>query len=502
MAVMLDLRYAVRSLWRMPMFTAAALVSLTLGIATSSTVFSLVDAAIFRLPAFAEADRLTVLNITQRTPLEGELRLRWSWPRFQMLHQAVRSFDAVASSSNAVVTITGVEDPEPLPIEIVSSRYLSVMRAPLASGLGFADSEEQAGTAAPLVVIGHDLWQRRFGGAQDVVGRIMELNGVALTVVGVAARDFRGVSGLAHAWIPATIAPQVTYPDYLTTNQNFITVVGRLRSGVTFESARAELGVVGRQIHAAQPSDADSPLDEFSASLMTLNDARVDVVTRRSLLLLAGAVGVLLIIACANVASLLLGRAAARRREIAIRVATGAGRGRIVRQLLVEAIVLAAVAGAFGLLIAAWAMPAVRIPPTLSRGRNFYGAVGEFATPAMDWRVLVFTVAICACTVLIFGLVPALRATRIDLVTDLKAGPARAAGAGHRPGLREIAVALQVALAVGGLIVGCGLLLTSYVRLRQTPIGFDPDRLLTFMIRPSEVALRPECCAGAARSRA
>lgn len=486
MTILPDLRYAIRSLGRVPVFTAAAVVSLALGIATSTTVFSLVDAAILRPPPFPEPDRLMLLNTTQRTAAEGELRLRWSWPRFQLLDRSAGSFEGIASSSNVVLTISGGDAPEPLPVEIVSRRYLSVMGASLALGHGFGVSEDLPGAASPLVILGYDLWQRRFQGAPDVVGRVVVLNGVGMTVAGVAAPGFAGVSGLARAWIPAAIAPRVNYRDYLTTNQNFITVIGRLRRDVTEDAARAELHLLGQRIHAEQPSEVDSPEDRFSATLMTLNQARVDVVTRRALLLLAGAVGVLLLIACANVASLLLGRAAARRREIATRLAIGASRARLVRQLLIESGVLAVASGAFGLVVAAWAMAAVRIPPTVARGRNFFGAVGEFATPAMDWRVLGFTVLVCGCTVLLFGLVPALRATRTDLVADLKAGAPRYAGSG-RLGLREIAVALQLALSLV-LMVGCGLLLTSYTRLREVRLGFEPAHLLTFMLRPSEIA--------------
>ena len=485
-----DFRYAVRSLRRTPTFTVAAVVSLALGIATTTTVFSLVDAAIFRPPPFAGADRLTVLNITQQSPSEGELRLRWSWPRFQLLERSVHSFDGLASSSNVVVTMTGAGEPQPLPVEIVSWRYLNLMQAPLVLGAGFTEQDDVPGASSPLVVLSHELWERRFGGAPEAVGRIVELNGVPLTIAGVAARGFNGVSGLAQAWIPVTAAPRVTYADYLSTNQNFITVLGRLRRGVALSAARAELQAVGQRIDAAQPSERDTPEDWFAATLLTLNDARIDVVTRRAMLLLAGAVGVLLLIACANVASLLLGRAVHRRREIALRLAVGAGRWRLVRQLLVESSVLAALAGALGLGISAWAMAAVRIPPTLARGRNFYGAVGEFATPAMDARVLAFAVAVCACTVLLFGLLPALRATRTDVVTDLKAGGAVVSAGSRRSGLRELVVALQVALAVV-LLVGCGLLLASYVRLRETRLGFDPTRLLTFMVRPSEVTYTP-----------
>jgi putative ABC transport system permease protein len=181
----------------------------------------------------------------------------------------------------------------------------------------------------------------------------------------------------------------------------------------------------------------------------------------------------------------LIGRAAERRREIAIRLAVGSGRARLVRQMLVEGGLIAAAAGALTLIVTAWIMPFLRIPATLARGRNFYGAVGEFATPILDWRLFAFTFTICACTVLLCALLPALRSTRTSIVADLKRGDARSGGTA-RMGLRETMVGLQVALAVM-LLVACGLLLNSYVRIRQTPLGFDPDRLLTFMIRPSEV---------------
>jgi putative ABC transport system permease protein len=284
------------------------------------------------------------------------------------------------------------------------------------------------------------------------------------------------------------MAPRVSYADYLTTNQNFISVVGRLRDGATVEGARSELASVERQL----PSRSDERNERRSATALSLNDARVDPTTRAPMLVLLGSVACLLLLACANVAGLLLGRAVGRRQEIAIRVASGASRARIVRQLLVESALLAFAGGAVGVLAAIPVTSSLGLPSAIWRGRNMYGSLGEFADPRVDVRVLLFAAGVCALTTLVFGLAPALRATRGDLVSALKDGGAGsgASSSGARFELRQVIVGGETALATVLLVAGA-LLASSWLRLENTSGGFDREHLLTFLIRPSEIRYPP-----------
>ena len=485
-----DLKYGVGSLRRTPAFTVMGIATLAIGIGASTTMFGLVHSAMFRSPPFEEVERLVLLNMVQRTPDGPERRLLWSWPRFRLLGSSVRAYDAVASTSSVTLTLTRADDAEPLQAEVVSSRYLSVMRARFTLGRNFTAEDDMQAATQPTVILSHAVWQDRLGAASDVLGRSVVLNVTTFTVIGVTSAGFQGISGVARAWIPAGAASRAVHPSYQTIDDNFITVVGRLREGVRFTEANTELAVIGERIHAAQPVEPDTPRDVFTAAAMTLNDARLDARTARGLWLLAGATLVLLLVACVNVASLLLGRAATRRREIAIRLALGASRSRLVRQLLTESAVIAAIAGVLGAIVGAWATTVIHIPATITRSRGSSAAVGEFALPVVDWRILSFAVVLSACTVVLFGLLPALQATRATIVGDLK-GATSAASAKQsarwkaRFGLREAAVTVQLALSVV-LLMGCGLLLTSYVRLRDTQLGFDSSRMLTFMLRPSE----------------
>lgn len=467
--------------------SVAAVFSIALGVAATTSVFSVVDAALVRSPPFPAADRLAMLFITRQQPNASLERERWSWARSRLLRERATSFSHVASFSLAVLAITSAEsEPEPVNAELVSSSYWATLRVQPLVGRGFTSDEDIGSGAHPVAIVGYDLWRRRFGRDAAIVGKAIGVNGTMLTVVGVAPDAFSGLSGRAQIWIPATMAPRLTYADYLVTNQNFISVIGRLRDGVTMESAHAELAFVGDAIQRALPSASSNPAMRFGATAVSLAEARVDPTTRRPMLLLLAGVACLLLLSCANVAGLLLGRALSRRREIAIRIATGASRGRIVRQLLVESALLAMVGGIIAVLIAVPMANRIVFPTSAARGRNFYGALGEFATPHTDPRVLSFCLLLCALTTLAFGLLPALRATHVDLPRDLKDGAGSGGGGRHlRVTPRQFIVAAEAALAV--VLLSCaGLLVASWRRLDTTDVGFDRTHMLTFLIRPSE----------------
>jgi putative ABC transport system permease protein len=486
--VIRDIRFAWRSLMRARMLSGAAVLSIALGIAATTSVFTVVDAALFRPPPFPAADRLAMLFITRQRPNAPLERARWSWSQTRLLRERATSFSHVASFSLAVLAITSVEsEPEPVNAELVSSTYWPTLGIQPLVGRAFTSDEDVGSGAHPVVIVGYDLWQRRFGRDGAIVGKAIGVNGATLTVVGIAPRGFSGLSGQAQLWIPATMAPRVSYADYLVTNQNFISVVARLRDGVTMDAARAELALLADEAQRAAPRAAIDGATRYGATAMSLTEARIDPTTRRPMLLLLAGVACLLLLSCANVAGLLLGRAVSRRREIAIRIATGASRGRIVRQLLVESALLAATGGVIAVLLAVPIANRIVFPPAASRGRNMYGALSEFATPHTDLRVLSFCLILCALTTIAFGLFPALRATRVDLPRDLKEGAGAGSGDGHRritP--RQLIVGAEAALAV--VLLSCaGLLVASWRRLDATDAGFDRAHLLTFLIRPSDV---------------
>ncbi len=488
-----DVRYSWRSLGRSPALSAAIAGTLAAGVVALTLAFGIVDAAVWRQPPFGDAAHIAVLY-SRRVAPDGTVQSeRWSYPRLQALRKSARSFALVANVSQTTVSVSGNADPEAVPGEIVSSEYFPLLRVAMARGRAFASNEDDAPGRQPVAVLGYDLWQRRFGGDPAVIGKPVTVNGVPLTVVGVAPRGFGGVSDRAEIWFPATMAPSLTYSEYLTTNQNFISLAARLAPGVSLAAANAELATLGARINAELPPNDIAPGETITSAAVSLNDARIDAKTRESLFVLLGAVVLLHLLACANAINLLLGRSAARRKEASLRAALGGSTGRLVRHYGIEALVVAATGGAIGVIIAVWIAPFVSVPANVWFARNFYGTVGAFNAPEGGVRLMLFGVAIAAVSAIVAAFVPAFGLVKLNPMAGLSSGARSASGSGgslRRPSARGVVVALETSLAVL-LVAAAGLMVGSFMRMREADIGIRTDHLLTFWVRPSEVLVTP-----------
>jgi putative ABC transport system permease protein len=455
-----------------------AVLTLALGVGATTTMFSVVYATLLRTPPFADPDGLVVLYNTSHTPRQGLARLRWSMPNTLALRSSTASFEGVASFSGALVTITGNGDPEYIDAEIVSAGYFPVLRVTPIAGRGFHPEEDTVAGGQPVTMISWRLWKRRLAGDPSGVGQTIVVNDVPLTIVGILPDGFAGLTGKADLWLPPPMAARLTYSEYLTTPQNFISVIARLQRDVAVDQANAELSAIGSRFVGNDPE----PGTVWGAMGVPLRDARVDPLLRRAALGLLAAACCVLIIACVNVASLLLARSRIRRREIAVRLAVGAGRGRLVRQLLTEGLIVALSGGILGVAVASWGVDlfAQAAPMVIPSGRNYYGAVGTFGRPSIDPVVLVFAWLVSLGTTLLFALAPALTASRVDLVTALKEDRR---GTGMRNRSLSMLVVVEVAIA-SLLLAASGLLLESFARIQSRRSGFVPDNVLTFWVRP------------------
>ena len=476
-----DLRFGTRQLLQRPGFSAAAIASLALGLGLNTTLFSIVNAVLLRATPVAEPDRLVEIYTG---PSQEYAQLTLSYPDYLDLRSHADTLESVAAHAFVRGILSSGDRPSLVTGETVSDNYFSVLGIPPALGRGFVADEHLTPGAAPVVVIGHGLWQRQFGGRPDVIGQAIQLSGVEYTVVGVAPAPFTGtIPGLpTDFWVPIVMADRLEFSGVQwSTDVNpgatrlerrgsrWLFVKARLASGRSIDEARAQVESLFEQLRAEHPATND----KLIASVVRASDIRfhpmLDGYVRAASAVLLVAVGLVLLIACANVANLLLARGTARQRELAIRSAIGASRGRIVRQLLSEGVVLAGAGGLAGTVLAWWA------------GRALSG-FGTDLLPmpvafdfSIDTTVLFFAFSVSAATALLFGLAPAWSASRLELVPALKAGATGAEATSRARGvtLRDALVVGQLALSVVLLVAGA-LLARGLFTARGTSIGFDP----------------------------
>ncbi len=465
-----DLRFALRGLMRSPAFTAIAVLTLALGIGANTAIFSVVNGVLLRALPYERPERLAMIwGHRNQQPL-AEL----SVPEYWDLRERTRAFAGVAAFADGNLNLTGIGTPERLRAGYFTASTTALLGVAPAVGRGFTAEEDLPG-GPPVVLLSDGLWRRRFGADPKVVGRVLTLDDTPTTVVGVMPPKFQLPSHYAGAprelWAPMQLDPAINRD---VRGWHFLEVIGRLRDGVALETASTETSTLMRGMLAAYPMEYTP---EFDGSATAVSQSVVGDV-RPALLVLLGAVALLLLIACANVAGLLLARSEARQREIALRTALGAGRSRLVRQLLTESLLLAATGGLVGLLLAVWGVQGLVLaaPPSVPR----LDAVG------IDLPVLGYTLGVTLLTGILFGLAPALHAVRGDLTGALTDG-GRAGTAGRgRQRVRQALVTGQVAVALV-LVTGAGLLVQSFLRLRQVDPGFVPEGLLTARVELSPV---------------
>ncbi|MFL6213550.1 MAG: ABC transporter permease [Blastocatellia bacterium] len=459
-----DLRFATRTLVKKPGFTFVLVLALALGIGANTAIFSVVNAVLLRPLPYKDAERL--VWIWETNPKNDIAQESASPPNYNDWKAQNQSFEEMGAFVNTRMTLTGSGEPERYNAAYVTTGFFEVLGVPPQIGRTFTPDEDKP-NSANVIVLSYGLWQRRFGGDPGIIGNAITINGRPFTVVGIMPAEFKHprpeANRQAEMWTPLQV-------DYAKAGRrgDYLGVIARLKPGAAIEQARAEMTTIAAHLEQQYP-DSNS---NWGTIVVPLHERFVGDV-RPVLIVLLGAVGFLLLIACANVANLLLARAAARQKEMAIRTALGARRWRIIRQLLTESVLLAVIGGALGLLLAVWGIEAlIALSP---------GNIPRISEIHVDARVLAFTFGVSLITGVLFGLFPALQAANPNLNETLKEG-GRGTTEGSRSGrARRVLVVAEVALALVPLI-GAGLMVKSFLRLQDVNPGFNPEHVLAIEI--------------------
>jgi len=478
-----DLRYAARSLRKQPGFTAVATLTLAVGIGANTAIYTVIDATMWRSLPFREPDRLMRVSLT-RPPGPNDRSdpqdVVWSYPKYELFRKLQQSFEETALYRPMTLNLTSPGEPQVLEGELVSASYFPLLGVRPELGRAFLPSEDEVPGRDYVAMISHSLWANRFGADASIAGKTIVMSQRTYTIVGVLPPDFRALGGPADVWVPLHTdnSGQLTQAGLHSYQQ-----VARLNPHIPVEQAKAAVSALGPRMEAALPG---SWMKGGGIGARTFNEARIDPLIRESVLILFGAVTFVLLIACANLANLLLARGTTRTREIAIRFAVGATKSRIVRYLLTESLLLAGIGAAVGLLLAdagVFALDAINPinGNALTVGRRLSGlTIMGLNSIHLDGRAVCFTLAIALLTGILFGLAPAFAGARTDVNDALKNSSVRPRGIGIVTG-RSLLVVSEVALTMV-LLAGAGLTLKSFARLIATRSGVDPENVLTVRI--------------------
>ena len=456
-----DLRYGFRMFLKTPGFAAVIVLTLALGIGANTAIFSVVNAVLLRPLPFKDPDRLMV--VLQNDPAKSYYDIGCTPPDFRELKERNRVFDQMAAFYTNDFNLSEGNEPEQFTGAVVSSNLFPLLRVEPALGRSFLGAEEQFGNHR-VVLLAYGLWQRRFGSDRSLTGRLITLNGEKFTVLGVMSPEFQFPNKTVQLWTP--MAFELENPMN-TRGNHFLNVVARLKPAVTEMQAQQDLDRISRQLEQEYKEDAGLNLKVVTLHARSVGDVK------SALLVLLGAVAFVLLISCANVANLLLARSTVRQREMAIRSALGASRGRVIRQMLTESMLLAMLGGSLGLLLALWGIPLlVRLAPA-----DF----PRLSEAAVESRALLFTLVISLLTGMVFGLAPAWQTSNPHHLDQSLREGGRGTTGGLRNRLRSLLVVAEVALSLT-LLIGAGLMVKSFQKLRTVNPGFKPDSLLTLQV--------------------